>query len=118
MGSKIIAVLLMQLTLLAVVIATCMSFQMYHRYYNFEIGQYVMHLMVYGMLSNLVWLFVALFIHTLFKNYLAGFFVLLTLFIGLPFLYMVGVEQEIYQFNQGPELDYSDMDGFGYILPF
>ncbi|MGF7023280.1 M1 family aminopeptidase [Sphingobacterium sp. HSC-15S19] len=118
MGSKIIAILLMQLTLLAVVIATCMGFQVYHHYYNFEIGQYVMHLMVYGMLSNLVWLFISLFVHTLFKNYLAGFFVLLTLFIGLPFLSMVGVEQEIYQFNQGPDLDYSDMDGFGYVLPF
>jgi len=118
MGSKIIAIILMQLTLLAVVMLTCMAFQVYHHYYNFEIGQYVMHLMVYGMLGNIVWLFVAIFVHTLFKNYLAGFFILLTLFIGLPFLSFVGVEQAIYQFNQGPDLDYSDMDGFGYILPF
>jgi len=118
MGSKIIAIILMQLTLLAVVMLTCMAFQVYHHYYNFEIGQYMMHLMVYGMLGNIVWLFVAIFVHTLFKNYLAGFFILLTLFIGLPFLSFVGVEQAIYQFNQGPDLDYSDMDGFGYILPF
>lgn len=118
MASKVIAVLLMQLTLLAVVMLTCIAFQVFHHYYNFEIGQYIMHLMVYGMLSNIVWLFIAVFVHTLFKNYLAGFFVLLTLSIGLPFLSMVGVEQAIYQFNQGPNLDYSDMDGFGYILPF
>ncbi|ULT22997.1 hypothetical protein KUH03_27565 [Sphingobacterium sp. E70] len=118
MGSKIIAIIMMQLTLLAVVMLTCMAFQVYHHYYNFEIGQYVIHLMVYGMLGNIVWLFVAIFVHTLFKNYLAGFFILLTLFIGLPFLSFVGVEQAIYQFNKGPDLDYSDMDGFGYILPF
>lgn len=118
MGSKIIAIIWMQLTLLVVVMLTCIAFQVYHHYYNFEIGQYIMHLMVYGMLSNIVWLFIAVFIHTLFKNYLAGFFILLTLFIGLPFLSSVGVEQMIYQFNQGPGLDYSDMDGFGYVLPF
>jgi len=116
--SKVIAIIKMQLTLLLVVILTCVAFQVYHAYYTFEIGQYVMNLMVYGMLANVVWLFISVFVHTLFKNYLAGFFVLLILFIGLPFLSSMGVEQSIYKFNQGPGLDYSDMDGFGYILPF
>ncbi|WP_324759017.1 ABC transporter permease/M1 family aminopeptidase [Sphingobacterium thalpophilum] len=118
LGSKIMAIILMQLTLLLVVMLTCMGIQAYHQYYHVEPGQYLMSLMVYGMLSNLTWLFIAIFVHTLFRNYLAGFFVLLTLFIGLPFLSMLGVEQAIFQFNQGPGLEYSDMDGFGYILPF
>lgn len=116
--STVIAMVKMQLTLLIVVILTCIGFQAYQGYYTFEIGQYVMNLMVYGMLANLVWLFVSIFVHTLFKNYLTGFFVLLMLFIILPFLSAMGVEQTIYKFNQGPDLDYSDMDGFGYIFPF
>ncbi|KKX48455.1 ABC transporter permease/M1 family aminopeptidase [Sphingobacterium sp. IITKGP-BTPF85] len=116
--STLIAIIKMQLALLLVVIVTCMAFQVYHGYYTFEIGQYVMNLMVYGMLSNIAWLFVSVFVHTLFKNYLTGFFVLLLLFIALPFLSAMGVEQNIYKFNQGPGLDYSDMDGFGYVLPF
>ncbi|WP_447769278.1 ABC transporter permease/M1 family aminopeptidase [Sphingobacterium faecium] len=116
--ATVIAIVKMQLTLLLVVMLTCMAFQLYHGYYTFEIGQYIMNLMVYGMLANLAWLFISVFVHTLFKNYLTGFFVLLLLFIALPFLSTMGVEQEIYKFNQGPEIDYSDMDGFGYILPF
>jgi ABC-2 type transport system permease protein len=42
-----------------------------------------------------IWAFLALFIQTLFKNYLLGFFVLLILSIGLVFLPQIGVEQDI-----------------------
>ncbi|MGJ1451501.1 ABC transporter permease/M1 family aminopeptidase [Sphingobacterium spiritivorum] len=116
--SKVIAIIKMQLLLMLLVILTCMAYQAYYQYYKFEIGQYIMTLMVFGMLSNIIWLFLAVFVHTLFKSYLSGFFVLLILYIGLPFLSFAGIEQDIFKFNQGPNLQYSDMDGFGFILPF
>ena len=115
--SKFIAVVKMQIVLLAVILIAGVAIQTYHGYYNFEIGHYLYELYVIKLVNFIIWAFLAFFIQTLFKNYLLGFFVLLILTIGLAYLPTLGVEQGVFRFNSDGGFQYSDMNGYGSSLP-
>ena len=114
--SKFIAILKMQLVLLAVIMVSGMLFQVYQGYYNFEIGLYIQELFGLKFLNYVVWAFLAIFIQTLFKNQYLGLLVLLILAIGIPFLDLIGIELAIFKYNEGPGFSYSDMNGYGSAL--
>ncbi|MCG1036376.1 ABC transporter permease/M1 family aminopeptidase [Polaribacter sargassicola] len=114
--SKLIAILKMQLVLLAVIMVSGMLFQAYQGYYNFEIGHYVKELFGLKFLNYVVWAFLAIFVQTLFKNQYLGLLVLLIVAIGIPFLDLVGIELAIFKYNEGPGFSYSDMNGYGSAL--
>ena len=116
--SKFIAIVKMQIVLLSVIMISGILFQIYKGYYNFEIGHYLFELYGIRLIHCIIWALLSVFIQTLFKNYLLGFFVLLILSIGLNFLPAIGVEQQIYQFNSDPSFDYSDMNGYGHGLKY
>lgn len=111
--SKFIALLKMQLVLLAVIMIAGILFQIYKGYYSFEIGHYLYE--IYGLLfiRFVIWAFLAMLIQTLIKNQYLGLFVLLVLAIAIPFLSFAGIEQSIFKYNQGPGYQYSDMNGYG-----
>ncbi|WP_299061527.1 M1 family aminopeptidase [uncultured Polaribacter sp.] len=114
--SKFIAILKMQLVLLAVIMVSGMFFQTYKGYYNYEIGLYIQELFGLKFLNYVVWAFLAIFIQTLFKNQYLGLLVLLILAIGIPFLDLIGIELAIFKYNEGPGFSYSDMNGYGSAL--
>lgn len=114
--SKFIAIVKMQITLLILILVAGVSIQIYHGYYDFEIGHYLIELYGIKLLNFVVWAFLAILIQTLFKNYLLGFFVLVILMIGLAFLPEIGVEQDIFNYNSDPGYQYSDMNGYGHGL--
>ncbi|WP_405606092.1 M1 family aminopeptidase [Polaribacter sp. Asnod1-A03] len=114
--SKFIAILKMQLVLLAVIMVSGMLFQAYQGYYNFEIGHYIKELFGLKFLNYVVWAFLAIFVQTLFKNQYLGLLVLLIVAIGIPFLSLVGIELAIFKYNEGPDFSYSDMNGYGSAL--
>ena len=89
--SKLIALLKMQLVLLAVIMVSGMLFQVYQGYYDFEIGHYLKELFGLKFLNYLVWAFLAIFIQTLVKNQYLGFFILLIVAIGIPFLTLLSL---------------------------
>ena len=114
--SKLIALLKMQLVLLAVIMVSGMLFQIYQGYYDFEIGHYLKELFGLKFLNYLVWAFLAIFIQTLVKNQYLGFFILLIVAIGIPFLSLIGIENAVLKYNEGPGFSYSDMNGYGSAL--
>lgn len=116
--SKLIALIKMQLVLLAVIIISGMIFQTYKGYYNFEIGHYLFELYFLNFLSLLVWALLSICIQTLIGNPYLGLFVLLVISIGMPFLSLAGIEQSIFKYNQGPRFNYSDMNGYGILKPY
>lgn len=116
--SKFLALVKMQVVLLSVIMIAGILFQIYKGFYDFEIGHYLYELYAIRLIHFVIWALFALFIQTLFKNYLLGFFVLLLLSIGLNFLPAIGVEQMIYQFNSDPGFQYSDMNGYGHGLKY
>ena len=116
--SKVIALVKMQIVLLAVIMIAGIIFQIYNGYYNFEFGHYFKELFLYNLLGFLVWAFLSIFIQTLIGNSYLGLFILLVISIGMPFLSLAGIEQEIFKYNQGPGFSYSDMNGYGILTPF
>lgn len=111
--SKLMALLKMQLIMLVVVMVSGILFQIYSGFYQFEIGQYLYQLFVLDFISYAIWALMALFIQVLIGNAYLGLFILLVLWIGIPFLSAAGIEQDIYKYNQGPGYSYSDMNGYG-----
>ena len=111
--SKLIALLKMQLVLLLVIMVSGMVFQVYKGYYDFEIGHYLKELFGLKFLNYAVWALLAIFIQTLVKNQYLGFFILLILAIGIPFLSLIGIENSVLKYNEGPSYSYSDMNGYG-----
>ncbi|WP_343330296.1 ABC transporter permease/M1 family aminopeptidase [Polaribacter staleyi] len=117
--SKLIALIKMQLVLLAVIIISGMAFQVYKGYYDFEIGHYFLELYFLSFISLIIWALLSIFVQTLIGNPYLGLFVLLVISIGMPFLSLAGIEQSIFKYNQGPGFNYSDMNGYGAtLLPY
>ena len=116
--SKVIALVKMQVILLAVIMLAGIIFQVYNGYYNLEFGHYIKELFFLSLLGYLVWAFLSVFIQTLVGNPYLGLFILLVVSIGMPFLSFAGIELSIYKYNQGPGFGYSDMNGYGILSPF
>ena len=111
--SKFIALIKMQLVLLAVIMLSGILFQIYKGYFDFEIGHYIKELYGLRLINYVIWAFLALFIQTLFKSPYLGLFVLIVISVGMPLLNLAGVEQAIFKYNEGPGFQYSDMNGYG-----
>ncbi len=114
--SKLIALVKMQIVLLAVIMVSGMLFQIYQEYYNFEIGYYVKELFGLKLLGFVVWALLALFIQTLVKNQFLGFFIIFIIASVMPLLPIIGIELPIFRYNQGSGFSYSDMNGYGTTL--
>jgi len=111
--SKFIALLKMQLLLLAVIMVAGIIFQIYKGFYNFELGHYIKELLGLRVIHFAIWALLSLFVQTLARNQYLGLFILLVISIGMPFLSFAGIEQDIFKYNQGPGFSYSDMNGYG-----
>mgnify|MGYP000683140143 CR=1 FL=1 len=80
------------------------------------IGHYLKELFGLKFLNYIVSALLAIFIQTLVKNQYLGFFILLIIAIGTPFLSFIGIELSIFKYNEGPGYSYSDMNGYGTFL--
>lgn len=116
--SKVIALIKMTVLLLFVGMLSCILVQVYYGYYNFELGIYLESLFVFELIDYIIIILFSLFVQSLFKNYLAGFFAILVFMIAKPFLFKLGIEQQIFSFNSGGVDSYSDMNGFGTLRTF
>ncbi len=114
--SKFLALVKMQAVLLLAVMFLGMGIQIFNGYYNFEIDQYLFQLFGINLIHVVIWGLLALFVHTFFKNFYIGFFILLVVSIGINFLDTIGIEQMIFKYNQAPGTAYSDMNGYGSSL--
>jgi ABC-2 type transport system permease protein len=114
--SKLIALLKMQIVLLAVILVAGVLFQTYQGYYEYEIGHYLKELYGLKFLNYVIWAFLAIFIQTLVKNQYLGFFILLVTAFAIPLLPFIGIELSIFKYNEGPSYSYTDMNGYGSAL--
>ena len=114
--SKFIAIVKMQIVLLAVIMIAGILFQIYKGYYDFELGLYIKELFGLKLINYVIWAFLALAVQTLIRNPYLGLFVLIVMSIGIPLLSLAGVEQSIFKYNEGPGFSFNDMDGYGISL--
>ncbi len=116
--SKFIALIKMVFLIYAIGIVSCILVQTYYGYYNFEILHYLKEFFIFDFAGCLVLIIYSLFIQSLFRNYLIGFFVILVSFMLPLGLSKIGLELDIYHFNSSPGVSYSDMDGYGSVREF
>ncbi|MTG97723.1 hypothetical protein GJV76_06155 [Myroides sp. BIT-d1] len=112
-ASKFIALIFMQFTLLMVILFAGVAIQAYKGYYNFEIGLYFKDLLGFQWIEFIIWALMSIAFQSAFRNYIVGFFALLTMSIGWNYISKLGIEQLIFYFNDLPTPRYSDMDGYG-----
>ncbi|MBO6523302.1 MAG: hypothetical protein JJ971_05705 [Balneolaceae bacterium] len=114
--STLFSVVKMQAILLSTIMFVGVGVQIYSGYSNFELGLYLFDLYGIQLIHVVIWALLGIFVHTWFKNYYIGFFLLLLISIGITFLDGVGIEQDIFKYNQAPGTPYSDMNGYGSSL--
>ncbi|WP_293870394.1 M1 family aminopeptidase [Flavobacterium sp.] len=114
--SRFLAIVKMQMILLSLIFISGITYQIWNNFYDFEIGHYLYELFGLRLIHFVVWALLAVFIQTLFKNYLLGFFALLIISLGLTFLPEFGINQQIFIFNSDTGFSYSDMNGYGHAL--
>lgn len=116
LGSKILALLKVQLLLLFVMMLCGIGLQLYNGFYQFEIDLYLFHLFIITFPTLIIWAALSVFIHTILPNVYMGIFLLLLFWIGKDQLPQIGIETYLLRFNSPPQLVYSDLNGFGHGL--
>lgn len=116
-SSSYFALILMQIVSLLIVVLAGVFIQIYYGYFQFEIGLYLKGLIGVYLVQYIIWAGLAMLVQTLFKNYIVGFFALILFFLFGDKYSALGIEQDIFFFNKLPRFGYSDLNGFGSILP-
>lgn len=112
--SKFLAIVGMQMLALLVVMVGGIGYQLYKGFFDIDIGLYLFDLLAIRTWFFIPWAALAFLVHHLIPNKYVGFITLLALFIGIPFLDNIGIEQSMFKFNQGAgSVAYSALDGYG-----
>lgn len=118
--SKLLALIKMQVLLLAIIMVAGVIVQAYQGYSGIELGHYLFDLYGIHLIGFIIAACSALFVQTLFANPYLGFFFLILGALGMTELPRLGIERLIFRFNQTPEPDffmkYSDLSGYGHAL--
>ena len=115
--SKLIALIMVQAVLLVVIMITGMMIQMYYGYYKVEVLQYIKDLFGMQLIGLALTCVLTLFIQTIFNNRYVGYFISI-LILAIPIVFeLLEWRNQMALFNSsGPELPYSDMNGYGHII--
>ena len=114
-ASKLFALLLVIVTMLAVGIVTSMAFQLSQGWFNLQPGLYVTrYLLDFGLLFYAM-AALAILVQTLAPGKYAGMGVMVLVVISFFVLDPLGFEDPLYQIGSTPGTPYSDMNGYGYF---
>jgi ABC-2 type transport system permease protein len=112
-ASKLVALMLIQVIILLVIMASGILVQPYHGYYHFQFGLYFTDLFGVRLVQFWVLCVLALLIHTIVDNKYLGHFVMVLYFIATIAVPAMGLQNYLYRFGQSPPYTYSDMNGYG-----
>jgi hypothetical protein len=117
--SKLTALIFIQALLLFIGMLTAIGIQIYHGYYQFEIGLYLKGLFLVQLPGVALLCVLAMFFHVLVNNKFLGYMLMVLFYITLMVLPALDFEHNLYQYGQAPQPVYSDMNGHGhFVAPF
>ncbi len=118
-GGKLLALIGVQGILLVVLMLTCMGIQAYNGYYQFELDQYLITLFGFRWLHMAIFCALAMAIQVMTNQKIVGYFLTAIVILVIPSIYgALEWNHKLYQFNSsGPQLPYSDMNGYGHTPP-
>jgi ABC-2 type transport system permease protein len=114
-SSKLVALFGMLVVIDLVVALGAMLFQLAHGYTHLEPALYV-KLLSLELADNLALCVLALLVQTLVNQKYLGHFVMVLYYLSTIALTQIGFEHHLYDFGGGPQVTYSDMNGFGHFL--
>lgn len=116
--SKLVALMLVQVILLAVLMVSCVALQAAKGYFHFEPRVYVETLFLVRLPTFWFLCCMAMLVHVVVDNkYVGHFVVILYLVVGIV-LPILGLEHRLYRLGSMPRWTYSDMNGFGpFVVP-
>lgn len=118
-GSKLAALMLVQVLLLAVVMVFGIVLQAMRGYFHFDFPVYFKALFGVNLISWWLMCVLAMLVQVLVNNKYLGHFVMVIYYIIMLFLPALGVEHKMLEFGSDPGIIYSDMNGYGhFVWPF
>jgi hypothetical protein len=115
--SRLTAIVIVELILLAVAMLVGIVMQTIAGYYHYELLQYFKELYFVTFPQVLGFILLALFVQTVVSNKFVGHAIVIGLFVLMPILYSFGWENTLYLIGQTPTYTYSDMNGYGHFVP-
>ncbi|MGV3538503.1 MAG: ABC transporter permease/M1 family aminopeptidase [Rufibacter sp.] len=114
-SSKLLALMGIQVVLLAVVLVCGLLIQTVKGYFNFEI---LLYLKALSMLLVDFWLMcvLAMLVQVLVNNKFLGHFIMVVYYLANIFKGQLGFEHLMYSYSSDPGAPYSDMNGYGHFV--
>ena len=113
-GSKLGALMLVQVVISALILVAGVTNQALHGYYHFEFAVYFKELFLVVLPQSWMICALAILIHTVVNQKFLGYFAVVILYIGIVNIGMqfAGVEHMMLRYAHFPQHIYSDMNGF------
>lgn len=115
--SKLTAIVLVEMVLLAVTMLAGIVMQTVAGYYRYELPQYFQELYIVTLPQVLGFTLFAMCIQTLVSNKFVGHGIVIGVFALQPILFNFGWENTLYLPGATPPYTYSDMNGYGHFVP-
>jgi ABC-2 type transport system permease protein len=116
MAAKILALIMIQIMLAAVIALVGMGIQISQGYFKFELGIYIQQLFVLDVFEYSLLCILAVTVQTLIGDKYLGHLVMIAYYLAITFAGQFGFEHNLYKFGRNPGLTYSDMNGYGHLL--
>ena len=113
---KLLALFLVQIVLMAVVMATAISIQLFKGYTHIEPALYIKELFGLRLIDYFLLCVLAVTVQTLVNNKYLGHFVMVLYYLASAFMPQLGFEHRLYRYASTPGYTYSDMNHFGPFL--
>ncbi|KAA9340969.1 ABC transporter permease/M1 family aminopeptidase [Adhaeribacter soli] len=118
-ASKLSALMLVQVVLLALVMVCGIIIQLSKGYFHLEPALYLKGLFGLILPSLLFLCVLAMLIQVIVNNKYLGHFIMIAYYLYTLFQGQMGIEHNLLKFNASPTVIYSDMNGYGhFITPF
>jgi ABC-2 type transport system permease protein len=114
--SRLTAIVVVELILLAVAMLVGILMQTIAGYYHYELVQYLEELYLVTFPQILAFTLLALFVQTVVSNKFVGHGIVIGIFVLMPILFSFGWENTLYLVGQVPVYTYSDMNGYGHFV--
>jgi ABC-type transport system involved in multi-copper enzyme maturation permease subunit len=113
-ASKLSALMLVQVILVAVLTVAGIGLQAAKGYSHFELGVYLKTLFGIQLVTYWILCSTAMLVHVVVNNKYVGHFVMILYFMVGILLPLVGLEHPLYRFTHLPPWEYSAMNGYGH----
>lgn len=115
--SKLTAIVLVEVVLLAVTMLVGITMQTIAGYYRYELLQYFKELYIVTLPQIVGITLLALFVHTMVPNKFVGHGIVIGVLVLQPIVFNFGWENTLYLPGATPLYTYSDMNGYGHFVP-